>query len=84
MDVTESLLTALQLLGLGMTFVFLFLGLLMVAVTLIAKYTPAEQPVINKKRAQPIPVKTPAAINPKLISAITTAVYQYHKTKTAQ
>jgi len=84
MDVTELLLTASQLLGLGMTFVFLFLGLLMVAVNLIAKYTPAEQPVMNKKRAQPSPVKTSSAINPKLITAITAAVYQYHKTKTAQ
>lgn len=86
MDITQLLLTALQLLGLGMAFVFLFLGLLMVVVNLMAKYIPADQPVANKKRAEQSPAEmssTGAAINPALIAAITTAVHQYHKTKTA-
>jgi oxaloacetate decarboxylase (Na+ extruding) subunit gamma len=86
MEVTNLLLTALQLLGLGMAFVFLFLGLLMVAVNLMAKYIPADQPVANKKKAQQSPkITTPAAseTNPALIAAITAAAHQYHKTKTA-
>ena len=86
MDVTESLLRALTLLGLGMTFVFLFLGLLMIAVKLMAKYIPADAPVINKSLAQRKATSTASAkseINPKLIAAITTAVQQYRKTTTA-
>jgi len=86
MDINQLLLTALQLLGLGMAFVFLFLGLLMVVVNLMAKYIPADQPVTNKKRAQQNPAKTSSTesgINPAIIAAITTAVHQYQKTKTA-
>jgi len=86
MDINQLLLTALQLLGLGMAFVFLFLGLLMVVVNLMAKYIPADQPVANNKRTQQSPAKissTETAINPAIIAAITTAVHQYHKTKTA-
>jgi oxaloacetate decarboxylase gamma subunit len=81
MDIVKLLLTALELLGLGMGFVFLFLGLLMVIVNLMAKYIPAEQPVADKKRAQQSSVEP--EINPAIIAAITTAVHQYHKTKTA-
>jgi oxaloacetate decarboxylase gamma subunit len=83
MDVTESLLRAATLLGLGMTFVFLFLGLLMIAVNLMAKYIPADQPVIAKEAAPAKSVSESSAINPKLIAAITTAVQQYRKTETA-
>jgi oxaloacetate decarboxylase gamma subunit len=81
MDINQLLLTALQLLGLGMAFVFLFLGLLMVVVNLMAKYIPADKPVANTKRVQQS--ATESAINPAIIAAITTAVHQYHKTKTA-
>ncbi|WP_372880888.1 OadG family transporter subunit [Psychromonas sp.] len=87
MDVFTLLLTGLELLGLGMAFVFLFLGLLMIAVNLIAKYLPADPPVPEKKTAQArpvIPLSETSAINPKIITAITAAVHQYHKTKTAQ
>ena len=82
MGVVKLLLTGLELLTLGMTFVFLFLGLLMVAVNLIAKYLPAELPVTHKNTAQPSPVIDPSeasAINPKLIAAITAAVHQYQE-----
>lgn len=83
MDVTESLLKAATLLGLGMTFVFLFLGLLMIAVNLMAKYIPADQPVIAKGAAPRKTTSETTAINPKLIAAITTAVQQYRKTEAA-
>lgn len=81
MDITKLLLTALQLLGLGMGFVFLFLGLLMVIVNIMAKYIPQDEPVADKKRTPES--STGAVINPAIIAAITTAVHQYHKTKTA-
>ena len=83
MDVTESLFKAITLLGLGMTFVFLFLGLLMIAVNLMAKYIPADQPVINKGAAPSKAASATSEINPKLVAAITTAVQQYRKTEMA-
>ena len=83
MDVTESLLRATTLLGLGMTFVFLFLGLLMIAVNLMAKYIPADEPVIAKGATPRKAASAASEINPKLIAAITTAVQQYRKTETA-
>jgi oxaloacetate decarboxylase gamma subunit len=82
MDITESLLKATTLLGLGMTFVFLFLGFLMVFVKLMAKYIPADKPVINKKAVQKETAGATSELNPKLIAAITTAVQQYRKIET--
>jgi len=84
MDVTELLLTGFQLLFLGMAFVFLFLGLLMVTVNLMAKYIPADTPVINIKQPQQsaaITASTTSETNPMLVAAITTAVHEYYKTK---
>ncbi len=86
MDVTESLFTALTLLSLGMAFVFMFLGLLMIAVILMAKYIPADQPVVSKPAIKPTGAATApnsSELNPKLIAAITSAVQQYHKAETA-
>lgn len=82
MDITESLFDALTLLGLGMTFVFLFLGLLMIAVTLMAKYVPADTPIIKKKAVQGNNFSATSAnseINPKVVAAISSAVQQYRK-----
>jgi oxaloacetate decarboxylase gamma subunit len=83
MDVTESLLQAAALMGLGMTFVFLFLGLLLIAVTIMAKYIPADEPVVQQKTVQNKPTPATPELNPKLVAAITTAVQQYRKAKTA-
>ncbi|MFT4836259.1 MAG: oxaloacetate decarboxylase gamma subunit [Psychromonas sp.] len=83
MDINQLLFTALQLLGLGMGFVFLFLGLLMVIVILMAKYMPAEQPKKTTQQNSAKKHSTESTINPAIIAAITTAVHQYHKTKTA-
>jgi len=86
MDVTEALFTALNLLGLGMGFVFLFLGLLMIAVNLIAKFTPVDAPITKRKLTQQKSTlidSSKSEINPKLVAAISIAVSQYHKTKTA-
>jgi len=88
MDITESLFQALTLFGLGMTFVFSFLGLLMIAVKLMAKYIPADKPVVNnrasnKKAAAATATTSTSEINPQLIAAITTAVQQYRKIEAA-
>lgn len=85
MDITESLFQALVLFGLGMTFVFSFLGLLMIAVKLMAKYIPADAPVITRPVSNnKVAVATPSnsEINPQLIAAITSAVQQYRKAET--
>ena len=83
MDITELLLKATTLLGLGMTFVFMFLGLLMVAVKLMAKYILADQPVVSTKPDPKRNASEKSEINPKLVAAISSAVLQYRKTKAA-
>jgi oxaloacetate decarboxylase gamma subunit len=85
MDITESLFQALTLFGLGMTFVFSFLGLLMIAVKLMAKYIPADEPVAKKRALLKKTANSSTSkpeINPQLIAAITCAVQQYRKTET--
>ena len=84
MDITELLLKATTLLSLGMTFVFLFLGLLMVAVKLMAKYIPADKPILHEKRTQKEAVSTTTELNPKVVAAITSAVQQYRKAQAVQ
>lgn len=85
MDIAELLSQATTLLGLGMTFVFLFLGLLMVAVMLMAKYVPADEVATNKNgqikkdAVSAADVSASSQVNPKLIAAITGAVQQYRK-----
>ncbi len=78
MNITESLFQALALFGLGMAFVFSFLGLLMIAIKLMAKYIPADEPIINRRAPNKKVVSTSISeINPQLIAAITSAVQQY-------
>ena len=81
MDITESLFTALTLLGLGMAFVYMFLGLLFVCIHLMAKYIPADLIVVAPKRKKAAPAQ--AQVSPQVIAAITSAVKQYRKTPTA-
>jgi len=85
MDINEALFQAITLFGLGMTFVFSFLGLLMIAVKLMAKYIPADEPAVsrvpNKKATSA--TTSQSEINPQLIAAITSAVQQYRKAETA-
>ena len=83
MDISGSLVTALMLLGLGMAFVYMFLGLLFICINLMAKYIPADKPVITSQR------KTAAApkaigqtqVSPQVVAAITSAVQQYRKSQ---
>ncbi|TEW52101.1 OadG family transporter subunit [Psychromonas algicola] len=85
MDIKESLFTALTLLGLGMAFVYLFLGLLFICIHLMAKYIPADPvvtPAKRKKAAVP-QASGQSQVSPQVIAAITSAVKQYRKAPTA-
>ena len=77
MDITESLLTALTLLGLGMAFVFMFFGLLFICINLMAKYIPADPVVTAPSRKKTATDQT--QVSPQVIAAITSAVKQYRK-----
>ena len=81
MDVTALLFTAFTLLGVGMTFVFLFLGLLLIAVKLLERYVPADLPVTQKRKKTRTNTSTVSTVSPLLVAAITTAVQQYRKTE---
>ncbi|MEG3756016.1 OadG family transporter subunit [Psychromonas arctica] len=84
MDISGSLVTALMLLGLGMAFVYLFLGLLFICITLMAKYIPADKPVATPQRKTPaVPSASDTQVNPQVIAAITSAVQQYRKAQSA-
>jgi len=85
MDITELLLKAMTLLGLGMTFVFMFLGLLLIAIKLLTKFVPADQPIVATKPIQKQKVMTSQSsdIDPKVVAAISSAVMQYRKRTTA-
>jgi len=80
MDVTELLLSAFRLLGVGMTFVFLFLGLLFIAVKLLERYTSGEKPATPQNTITNT-APTLSTVSPKTVAAITAAVQQYRKTK---
>ena len=81
MDITESLFTALTLLGLGMAFVYIFLGLLFICINLMAKYIPADPVVTAPKRKKTAAPQTSAQsqVSPQVVAAITSAVKQYRK-----
>lgn len=83
MDISGSLVTALMLMGLGMAFVYVFLGLLFICIKVMAKYIPADKTVIAPKRKTPLAAKTndQTQINPQVVAAITSAVQQYRKSQ---
>ena len=85
MDITRSLTVALELLGLGMAFVFVFLGLLFICINLMAKYIPADPIVIAPKRKKSTTsnITAQTEVSPQIVAAITTAVQQYRKSPAA-
>ena len=83
MEITELLFEAIGLLGLGMTFVFMFLSLLMIAIKLLAKFVPADQPIVTTKPAQRATTPKSSDIDPKIVAAISSAVMQYRNRTTA-
>lgn len=76
MDVTQALGTAANIMLLGMGCVFVFLGFLVIAMNLLAKFASRfEEPEV----ASPAPA-APAAnnqVSPDVVAAISAAVHQY-------
>jgi Na+-transporting methylmalonyl-CoA/oxaloacetate decarboxylase gamma subunit len=75
MDVYQAILTALNIMLLGMFCVFTFLGVLILAVKSVAYFYSVNNEVVLDK---------PKAItnnNTDVIAAITTAIYQYRKSR---
>ena len=82
MDISLALGMAANIMLLGMVCVFSFLGLLVVAVQLLAKFCPEEAPVT--------PVKSGLAnqpglannqVNPNVVAAISAAVHKYRNSR---
>jgi len=76
MDVYEALMTAANIMLLGMVCVFSFLGLLIIVITIIAKLCPEE--------VKPAPVKQPNVsgdVSPDVVAAISAAVHKFRKSR---
>jgi len=85
MDITTSLMTALTLLGLGMAFVFMFLGLLFICISLMAKFLPADKivPAAKTKKYATPNGAAQTEVSPQVVAAITSAIQQYRKAPVA-
>lgn len=75
--ITEQLLSAVEIMFLGMILVFLFLSVLIIAVKSVAKLCAVEPELVVGAAAQPQETVSQDAIDPKLVAAITSAVQQY-------
>jgi len=76
MDVYEGLITAANIMLLGMVCVFAFLGLLVIVITVIAKLCPEE--------IKASPVKQPnitGQVSPDVVAVISAAVHKYRKSR---
>jgi len=76
MDVSEALVTAANIMLLGMVCVFSFLGLLVIVITIIAKLCPEEIKPVSA--AQP---NINGAVSPDVVAAISAAVHKYRKSR---
>jgi len=79
MDLTELLVEAATLMGVGMIAVFCFLSLLIVAVKGLAKIAPPITEIAEPRSASP--KSTQPANNAAVVAAISAAVQQYRKAK---
>lgn len=84
-NVTELLMDSATLMLVGMTFVFIFLGLMIASVKLIGFYCqqfPGDNQTEHKQACQPAkPAHNDHAIPPATIAAITAAVHQYRNSQ---
>jgi len=76
MDISHALGIAANIMLLGMVCVFSFLGLLVIAVKVLAKFCPEETPVAPVK--SPIPNNQ---VNPNVVAAISAAVHKYRNSR---
>ena len=75
MNISSLLLEAANLMAVGMVFVFVFLGLLLLMIKGIEKLVPEPEPVPTAPSVQP----QTAGLTPARIAAITAAVQQYRQ-----
>ncbi|AEY02764.1 putative oxaloacetate decarboxylase subunit gamma [Oceanimonas sp. GK1] len=76
-NLSAQLLEAASLMGLGMAFVFAFLSLAIVAVTLLARFAGEAAPVPAAAPAAPLP--SDHQLGPQKLAAIAAAINQYKK-----
>jgi len=74
MDITQALATAANIMLLGMVCVFLFLGLLVIAIQLLRVAVAGEEVIINANLPQPTP-----NIDDNVKVAISAAVHKYRQ-----
>jgi len=76
MDVVEALGIAANIMLLGMVCVFAFLGILVIAIKVVAKYCPEEVKVAPPKQAN-----VNGQVSPDVVAAISAAVHKYRKSR---
>lgn len=76
MDISQALATAANIMLLGMVCVFSFLGLLVIAVKLVAKYCPDDTPIEPPKSGTPN-----NQVSPNVVAAISAAVHKYRNSR---
>lgn len=74
MDITQALATAANIMLLGMVCVFVFLGLLVVAIKLLRAAVGGEEAIINASMPQPA-----TNIDDNVKAAISAAVHKYRQ-----
>jgi len=76
MDISHALGIAANIMLLGMVCVFSFLGLLVIAVKVLAKFCPEEAPVTPVKSHIPN-----NQVSPNVVAAISAAVHKYRNSR---
>lgn len=74
-SISEQLVDALGIMIMGMSLVFIFLSVLIVGISIVAKLCPVPM-VVAKPDIASDPVST-NRLDPKLVAAITSAIHQY-------
>lgn len=77
MDISQALAMAANIMLLGMVCVFAFLGMLVIAVNIVAKLCPEEAAPATVKPT----VNTNNQVNGSVVAAITAAVHQYRNSR---
>ncbi|NRA61034.1 MAG: OadG family protein [Psychrobium sp.] len=76
MDISHDLAIAANLMLLGMVCVFSFLGLLIIAIKIMAKYCPEDVVVPRNK-----PSNVVSQVEPDVVAAISAAVHKYRQSR---
>ena len=78
MDISQALAMAANIMLLGMVCVFSFLGMLVIAVNLVAKFCPEEEPAIATVKPG---TNTNNQVSESVVAAISAAVHQYRSSR---